>query len=284
MIQIGLTGWGDHDSIYADDTKAHEKLQEYSSHFPTVELDSSFYAVQPIRNMEKWAKETPDNFQFIVKAYQGMTGHERGEKEKIPFETKTEMFQAFRESIAPLQKTGKLGAVLFQFPPWFDCRQEHVNYIRYCKKQMEDIPVALEFRQQSWYSEKYKQQTLDFMKQEGWIHAIADEPQAGAKSVPFVPAVTAQDKVIIRMHGRNVHGWNYSGNANWRKVRYLYEYNEQELTSMAEEVKRLEKQCKEVIVLFNNNSGGHAAGNAKQFQRMLGIEFDGLASQQLGLF
>ncbi|UUI03932.1 DUF72 domain-containing protein [Oceanobacillus jeddahense] len=283
MIQIGLTGWGDHDSIYADDTKAHEKLQEYSSHFPVVELDASFYAVQPIHNMEKWVRETPANFQFIVKAYQGMTGHDREGKEN-PFEKKAEMFQAFQESIEPLQRAGKLGAVLFQFPPWFDCRKENVNYIRYCKQQMNDIPVALEFRQQSWYEERFQQQTLDFMKQEGWIHAIADEPQAGEKSVPFVPVVTTKDKVIIRLHGRNVHGWNFSGNANWRKVRYLYEYNEKELTALAEEVKRLEKQCKEVIVLFNNNSGRHAAGNAKQFQKMLGIEFDGLASQQLGLF
>ncbi|GIO23377.1 DUF72 domain-containing protein [Oceanobacillus sp. J11TS1] len=283
MIQIGLTGWGDHDSIYADDTKVHEKLQEYSSHFPVVELDASFYAVQPIRNMEKWVKETPRRFQFIVKAYQGMTGHDRGGNEN-PFESKDEMFQAFRESIEPLRKAGKLGVVLFQFPPWYECRQEYVQYIRYCKKQMKDIPAALEFRHQSWYEEKYRQQTLDFMTQEGWIHTIADEPQAGTGSVPFIPVVTTKDKAIIRLHGRNVHGWNYSGNANWRKVRYLYEYSEQELTSIAEEVKRLEKQCKEVIVLFNNNSGGHAAGNAKQFQRILGIEFDGLASQQLGLF
>lgn len=283
MIQIGLTGWGDHDSIYAADTRTHEKLQEYSSHFPVVELDSSFYAVQPIRNMEKWVKETPENFQFIVKAYQGMTGHDREEKEN-PFETKEEMFQAFRESVEPLQKAGKLGAVLFQFPPWFDCRQEHVQYIRYCKQQMKGIPVALEFRQQTWYEERFQQQTLDFMKQEGWIHTIADEPQAGVKSVPFVPVVTVKEKAIIRLHGRNVHGWNYSGNANWRKVRYLYEYSEKELTAIAKEVKRLEKQCKEVIVLFNNNSGGYAAGNAKQLQQMLGIEFDGLASQQLGLF
>lgn len=283
MIQIGLTGWGDHDSIYAADTKTHEKLQEYSSHFPVVELDSSFYAVQPIRNMEKWVKETPENFQFIVKAFHGMTGHD-GEEKENPFETIAEMFQAFRESIEPLQRAGKLGAVLFQFPPKFDCTQEHVQYIRYCKKQMKDIPVALEFRNQSWYEERFQQQTLDFMKQEGWIHAIADEPQAGVKSVPFVPLVTVKDKTIIRLHGRNVHGWNYSGNANWRKVRYLYEYSEKELTAIAEEVKRLEKQCNEVIILFNNNSGRHAAGNAKQLQQMLGIEFDGLASQQLGLF
>lgn len=106
MIQIGLTGWGDHDSIYAADTRTHEKLQEYSSHFPVVELDSSFYAVQPIRNMEKWVKETPENFQFIVKAYQGMTGHDREEKEN-PFETKE---RCSRLSGNPLSRFKKQGS------------------------------------------------------------------------------------------------------------------------------------------------------------------------------
>ncbi len=67
------------------------KLKEYGAHFPIVEVDTTFYAVQPIRNAEKWVKETPEDFKFIVKAYQGMTGHQRGE---IPFETKEEMFRA----------------------------------------------------------------------------------------------------------------------------------------------------------------------------------------------
>lgn len=42
MIYIGLTGWGDHDSLYTDDIKARDKLSEYSSHFPVVEVDATF--------------------------------------------------------------------------------------------------------------------------------------------------------------------------------------------------------------------------------------------------
>ena len=38
--------------------------------------------MQPERNYTKWAMETPKDFSFIVKAYQGMTGHMKGE---IPF-------------------------------------------------------------------------------------------------------------------------------------------------------------------------------------------------------
>lgn len=281
MINIGLTGWGDHETLYTADTKPQDKLQDYSSHFPVVELDASFYAVQPIRNIEKWIKETPEKFQFVVKAYQGMTGHQRGES---PFESKQAMFEAFKESIIPLQKTGKLATALFQFPPWFDCKKEHVQYIRYCKKQMGDIPVALEFRNQSWYSNSFREQTISFMKAEGWMHSIADEPQAGKGSVPFVPVSTHPDTTIIRLHGRNFHGWTRSGNENWREVRYLYDYNKEELFTLANEISQLNQSNHDVIVLFNNNSGGHAANNAKQLQEILGIDYQGLAPKQLDLF
>lgn len=79
MIKIGLTGFGDHDELYGK-IKPAERLPAYCAHFPIVEIDSSFYAVQPVRNYVKWASQTPDNFQFIVKAYQGMTRHLRGKK------------------------------------------------------------------------------------------------------------------------------------------------------------------------------------------------------------
>jgi uncharacterized protein YecE (DUF72 family) len=56
------------------------------------------FIIQPKRNAEKWIHDTPESFQFIVKAYQGMTGHLRGD---IPFENKQEMFKAFKESLEP---------------------------------------------------------------------------------------------------------------------------------------------------------------------------------------
>lgn len=281
MIYIGVTGWGDHDSLYPAGIKSKDKLAEYSSHFLVVEVDASFYAVQPVRNASKWVSETPEGFRFVVKAYQGMTRHERGD---IPFKTRDEMFHAFKDSLKPYQDANKLAMVLFQFPPWFECKKENVNYLRYCKKMMGDIPVALEFRNQSWFSNPYRASTLSFMKQEGWIHSIADEPQAGTGSIPIVPVATDSTITLVRMHGRNVHGWNKPNDANWRKVRYLYKYNKEELLEWKQRVEELSQDTKDMIILFNNNSGGDAAGNAKEFQEMLGIEYDGLSPKQLGLF
>lgn len=282
MIYIGLTGWGDHDSLYPDGIKSKDKLAEYSSHFLVVEVDTSFYAIQPVRNAEKWISETPEGFRFVVKAYQGMTKHQR--KDHIPFHTSKEMFQAFKDSLIPYQDSKKLAAVLFQFPPWFDCRKENVSYIRYCKEMMEAIPVALEFRHQSWFSNDYREGTLSFMQQEGWIHSIADEPQAGEGSVPLVPVATDSNMTIVRMHGRNVQGWNKQEGVDWREVRFLYKYSTKELLEWKKIIQELSKHTKDIFVLFNNNSGGDAAGNAKAFQEKLGVNYEGLSPKQLDLF
>ena len=46
----------------------------------------------------------------------------------------------------------------------------------------------------------------------------------------------------------------------------------------------LAKHSRDIIVLFNNNSGGDAADNAKEFQSLLGIDYEGLNPKQLDLF
>jgi uncharacterized protein YecE (DUF72 family) len=280
MIKIGVTGWGDHDSLYPDGTPARDKLAVYSGHFPIVEVDSSFYAVQPAKNYERWVAATPKDFSFVVKAYQGMTGHSRG---KLPFDSGKQMFDAFIQSIQPVITSGKLEMVLFQYPPWFDCKKENVQVLRYAKEMMGDIPVALEFRNQTWFSEEMKEKTLRFIDEEQWIHTVCDEPQAGSGSIPIVMHTT-EEKTLIRLHGRNVYGWNNSGQPNWREVRYLYRYNQAELLEWKERIQTLASETKNLTILFNNNSGGDAADNAKEMIDLLDIQYDFLAPRQLDLF
>ena len=282
MIHVGLTGWGDHPDIYSTESKSNEKLVDYSSHFPVVELDAAFYAIQPERNMLKWIRETPDTFRFVVKAYQGITGHLRGES---PFESTEEMFTLYRESLIPLIEANKLSMVLVQFPPWFDCQKKHVDYINEVHERLQGLPLAIEFRHQSWYYPEFKQKTLDYLKHYQWIHSVCDEPQAGEGSIPLVAISTNKDHVLLRLHGRNVHGWKNPGNdQKWREVRYLYDYNMAELQQIATIVKSLAQQSKQVTVLFNNNSGGHAANNAKQFMRLFNLQYEGLSPKQLDMF
>lgn len=283
MIQIGLTGWGDHPDVYNSSSSKKEKLIDYSAHFPIVELDSTFYAIQPERNIRKWIAETPSNFRFVVKAYQGMTGHHRGE---LPYASIEEMYDLFRLSVTPLQEAGKLAMILVQFPPWFDCTKENVEEISFVCSKLHGFDIAVEFRHQSWYSSKYLVQTLEFLKRLNVIHSVCDEPQAGQGSIPLISISTRTDKVLVRLHGRNVAGWrNTTGDDKaWRKVRYLYNYNDVELKEIQVAVQKLQDTTDEVFIIFNNNSGGHAAQNAKRFQKMLNIHYESLTPKQLDFF
>jgi uncharacterized protein YecE (DUF72 family) len=284
MIYIGLAGWGDHPSLYSAGVKPSDKLAVYSTHFPIVEVDSSFYAIQPARNYAKWVNDTPDTFGFVVKAYQRLTGHDRRTAAGAEEGTLEEAFLRFRESLAPLRESGKLRAVLFQYPPWFDCTREHVDVLRQARERMGDIPVALEFRHRSWFAGEMRERTLTFMQHEGWMHSICDEPQAGAGSVPAVLRPTHPRGTIVRFHGRNSAGWSGVGQANWRDVRYLYRYSEQELAEWKAHLLQLQRFTEHIYVIFNNNSGGDAADNAKQLIRLLGLEYEGLGPRQLDLF
>lgn len=283
MVHVGLTGWGDHPDVYSPTSRKNEKLIDYSTHFPIVELDASFYAIQPERNIRKWIDETPDGFQFIVKAYQGMTGHQRG---KLPYSNPEEMFHQFKLSVDPMRSAGKLAMILVQFPPWFDCKRENVDQIRYIRRQLEGYDVAIEFRHQSWYAPAMQEGTLSFLKELNFIHTVCDEPQAGEGSVPLIAESTRTDKVFVRLHGRNVDGWrNTTGdNEAWRKVRYLYNYEDSELDEIRQVIQKLKNETVDVFVVFNNNSGGHAAENAKRFQKMMGIDIQALAPKQLNFF
>lgn len=279
MISFGLSGWKGHPTLYSAGNT--DPLQAYSAHFPLVEVDASFYAMQPMRNYEKWARQTPDEFRFVIKAYQGMTGHQRGES---PFASKREMFAAFLQSIAPVREAGKLKMALFQYPPWFDCTRQHVDVLRYTKEKLGDVPLALEFRHQSWFAPEMREKTLSFMEREGWIHSIVDEPQVEPGSVPIVLQATNPHLTLIRFHGRNRAAWLDPNGEKWRETRYLYNYNEEELLEWAERIRILQQTTREVCILFNNNSGGHAAPNAKHLAQLLGVEYKGEPPGQISLF
>jgi uncharacterized protein YecE (DUF72 family) len=280
-VFVGLSGWGDHDRIYPPGTKAGDKLGEYSKCFPIVELDASFYAVPSPDRMRKWSEQAPESFGFIVKAYQGMTGHARG---KIPFEDAKSMFRTFREAAAEMQKMGKLNAVLFQYPPWFTCERKNVDILRRTREWMDGFPLALEFRHQSWFDGEMRDKTLSFMREEGWIHSVCDEPQAGEGSIPAIIEPTQEDVTLVRLHGRNISGWHSSGQPNWREVRYLYRYDENELLEWKHHINKLLESTRNCWVIFNNNSGGDAADNAMQLMKLMNLEMPKLPPDQLSLF
>ncbi len=277
MITIGLTNWKGHESLLVGKNK---ELENYTAHFPFVEMDTSFYSIQPETNIVNWMGKTPDGFQFIPKAFQAMTTHrEWGDY----FPSEKAMFQAFIASFTPMLEANRIKAFLFQFPPYFACTKENVDYLRKIRYWMGELPVAIEFRNNSWFSENHYGATLKFLTELQFIQTTVDQPQTQTNSIPMVLNVTNPSLTLLRLHGRNFTGWLESSSPNWRKKRTLYNYSPTEIKELKGYVETLALDAKEVAVIFNNNSGGHAAPNAKALQKELDLSFENLAPQQLGL-
>lgn len=279
MITIGLTGWSDHDLIAPVNKR---KLEDYASHFPFVEIDTSFYGIPSEKSVQSWMDKTPESFQFIPKANQAMTQHQKWQDH---YESLEELFDTFKVRFYPMIREKRIKAFLFQFPPYFHCSQRNVDYLETVSELMGTLPVAIEFRHRSWYSEENRENTLALLRKNFFIHTVVDQPQTPGNSIPSVFESTNPKLTLYRLHGQNYSGWlNASDDPAWRANRTLHDYSEDELIEIREETLELEKHSEEVAVIFNNNSGGHAAKNAKEFQNLLGLDFEGLNPQQLDLF
>src|SRR5713226_4916624 len=62
---------------------AEDRLRFYASHFATVEVDSTYYAISSERNATLWVERTPPAFIFNVKAFALLT-HHPAETSRLP--------------------------------------------------------------------------------------------------------------------------------------------------------------------------------------------------------
>ncbi|MHA8110636.1 DUF72 domain-containing protein [Lactobacillaceae bacterium Melli_B4] len=281
MITIGLTTWSDHPAFSNDNRPP--KLTQYASFLPTVEVDTPFYALPKVETVINWRSQVPKSFQFILKANRLMTQHDLKSSDVVSMVDRYQTFTTFKKMVQPLVETHQLKTILFQFPPYFELSHEHLQYLQTIREQLPNLPITVEFRHPSWYRKNFISQLFSGLKQLHFTLAIVDEPHNLNDGVPFAALVTNPDLGFIRLHGRNAEGWFNQGK-DWRSQRTLYRYNDHELTGLAKIVQQLAGQCREVCVIFNNNSGKDAAPNALKLQSILGLHFNGLAPKQLDLF
>ena len=273
-IRIGTCSFADEALVkawYPKEVKTGEqRLRYYGERFDTVEIDSTFYRMQPPETVAKWAERVPDGFVFHVKAFGALTRHpvklealpedvqkraeanERGRVEYLPRDLRAEVFAGFREMIAPFREAGKLGGILLQMPPFFVFRARSLEYLEWAKGQLEDETLLVEFRHRSWMDDEHRPETLSFLEQHGLTNVIVDAPRSEAKNlIPTVVAVTSP-VTYVRMHGRNAKTWNVRGGSAADRFDYLYE--EDELREWVDPLGELAGKAEEVYVVFNTNA------------------------------
>ncbi|HJD99905.1 DUF72 domain-containing protein [Levilactobacillus brevis] len=281
MITIGLTTWKEHPALIGGEERP-VTLTEYAGRLPVVELDTPFYGIPRQSTVANWQAAVPDGFQYILKANQVMTRHDR--QHPLDEAGITAAFDQFVMAIQPMVTAGKLMTVLFQFPPFFNRTTANIQYLRDVRLKMGKLPVAVEFRSPSWFETPgMTADVMAYLQSLKLTNVTTDEPHNLNDGIPLVETVTTPELAVVRLHGRNAQGWFNQG-ADWRKTRTLYRYSEAELQDIAALVKRVAQHAQQVCVIFNNNSAKDAAPNALRLQEILGLHWQNLAPQQLDLF
>lgn len=177
-----------------------------------------------------------------------------------------EIAKRFRAALEPLHGAGKLGAVLFQYPPWFVISRDNKNEILRAREMLPDFRLAIEFRNGTWMSERNRAETLAFLRENQLVYVSVDEPQGFKTSIPPVATATS-DLAMVRFHGRNAETWMKQ--TQTAAERFKYQYSDNELGEWVPRIRSLAEDSDEVQVLYNNCYADFAVTNAKRMAELL---------------
>lgn len=262
-VFVGTCSWsgeGLRGTFYPQTIEPREMITFYAQHFRVVEVDATYYHMPREQNSRLWAERTPEGFIFDVKAYRELTRHDRN------VEPSPDTFARFASALRPLQDAGKLGVLLFQFPPWFTRRPENRDYILACRDYLPDFDLAIEFRHGSWLRDGADAETLPFLRKNGLAFVCVDEPQIRDVTLPPIAAVTA-DVAVVRFHGRNRQTW-FKRNITVEE-RFNYLYTPEELAEWKPRIEKLAQAAQQVHVLMNNCYNDYSVRNARDMERLL---------------
>lgn len=260
-VYIGACSWSDFTSLYPPGLPANQQITWYSRRFPLVEVDATFYRLMPRRTFALWAERTPPGFVFDVKAYRQLTWHDR----ETPPDDDTAA--AFYDSVQPLREANKLGALHYQFPPWFTHTPANLAYLLALPERSPGAQLSVEFRHRSWYAPEVYPALVGALRGAGFTLTVVDAPQVGSGTVPNVSEVTSTRLAVLRLHGRNTAAW-------YKKVkkaaeRFDYRYDTTELQGFSDQVRTLAELAETVHVLFNNNYNDYAVENGRELRALL---------------
>src|SRR5688500_12904219 len=165
-------------SFYPEKLPAKEMLRYYAGHFPTVEINNTFYRMPAEAMLAGWAKEVPASFTFTLKAPQRITHQKRLR------EAEQEVAEFLRRAAA---LGGQLGVILFQLPPFL---RKDVPRPRDFLAALPSGPrVAFEFRHATWQDEE----VYGALRERGVALCVADTDEGDT------PLVCTADTGYLRL-------------------------------------------------------------------------------------
>lgn len=259
--------------------KRFDALEYYSQFFDTVEINSSFYGPPTLSMANAWVGKTPAGFEFAVKLWQKFThpskigqGGSEGRWEAITQDD----IALVRTGIQPLAESGKLGALLLQYPAGFYCSPENIEKLASTLRAFSEYPKVVELRHRSWSDSGEKTKAL--LEEYGASLALIDEPKFESSiRQSFEPV---GHLLYFRAHGRNAAKWWQHGES-WERYDYCYSWDE--IKGFAQKLKTATAGpgVQKALVFFNNHARAQSIANALMLLHEMGTDFKATPSEGL---
>lgn len=288
-LLFGTTSWADRGLVqsgafYPKKTMtARERLAFYASRFALAEVATT-YRFPPTADLcRQWVERTPDGFTFDIRAWSLLTGaptlpdslwpdlqdqvRDRSRDQRRLYrahlapDALEECWDRFDHAIRPLVQSGRLGAVILQYPSWFSPRPEAWAELALVATRLPGVRLAVELRSPKWTEGEACEPTLEWLEDHDLAYVCTDGPLEGPRAVPRVSAATS-DVAFVRFIGRR-----NSGDDPWT---YPYRYSRDELAEWVPRLEALAASSSQVHVVMDNTWGSDAVDNA--------LEIAGLAA------
>src|SRR2546426_4393679 len=205
LIRIGVAGWDYPDwagIVYPSPSPGtFDRLSFLANFFDVVEINVTFYRQPDPGAVRSWINHvsSKSSFRFTAKLCQtlthiGRSAPVRQRRSSSSVTTRPESVapappdeadlrsqaRAYRTGIDPRLKSGRLGAVLMQFPQSFHDRPDSRSHLRTLAELLPELPLIAEFRHRSWDNEG----ALGFLRDLGVGFCNIDQPSLGATLPP----------------------------------------------------------------------------------------------------
>jgi uncharacterized protein YecE (DUF72 family) len=198
-IFLGTSSWtfaGWRGVFYPDALPQRDALAYYARHFPTVEVNASFYALPAPSTLVRWVEQTPPGFRFALK-FPRQISHE---KRLAASDAETLAFLDVLRALGPAA-----GPALLQLPPGLS-RATYgrvlASYLDWLAPLVAGLPVAVEVRAHDLMTAAFAQ----FLAERGLVLALVD--RAGTPDLYEIWRSAAPDAAFayIRWIGDERHG------------------------------------------------------------------------------
>lgn len=265
MIRFGPAGWEYPDwsgIVYpSTEPRGFDRLRHLARFFGTVEVNATFYRPFPAETAARWCERVCDvpELRFGAKVWRRLT-HERDRAYGA------EEIALARAALDRLEREGRLGAALLQFPWSFRRDEAGEEWLRGLFRALAGLPLVVEVRHASWDTPE----VLAELAEAGVGIVNVDQPLFHDSIRPGA-RVTGR-VAYVRVHGRNRQDWFREGAG--RDARYDYLYSAAELEPWARRIRALAGEgasgaAPDVYVVTNNHFRGQAVANAVMLESMV---------------